>query len=191
MPLAPTFAVHYAGKSTVVQAAAARYESWIRQRRGGATPAAAAGATLATLVVTVASPADNLTGWTANESYSLAVSPGGGATLDAPTPFGALRGLETFYQLLNNASTPTLPHSTIVVDDAPAFVHRSLMIDTGRRLYPLPFVRSIIDAMAMAKLNVLHLHLSDMGRFAWESKVFPELNVGRVQLRTWLPAASL
>ena len=25
---------------------------------------------------------------------------------------------------------------------------------------------------------MLHLHLSDMARFAWESKVFPELNVG-------------
>ena len=27
--------------------------------------------------------------------------------------------------------------------------------------------------MAMAKLNVLQLHMNDMGRFAWESKVFP------------------
>ena len=49
---------------------------------------------------------------------------------------------------------------------------------TARRLYPLPFVRSIVDAMGYAKLNVLRLHLSDMGRFAWESKVYPELNVG-------------
>jgi len=71
-----------------------------------------------------------------------------------------------------------LPHDTITIVDAPEFAHRSLMIDAGRRLYPLPLVRSIIDAMAMTKLNVLHLHLSDMGRIAWESKLFPELNVG-------------
>ena len=53
-----------------------------------------------------------------------------------------------------------------------------MTVSSTARLYPLPFVRSIIDAMSYAKLNVLHLHLSDMGRFAWESKVYPELNVG-------------
>jgi hexosaminidase len=71
-----------------------------------------------------------------------------------------------------------LPHDTISIADEPAYPWRSLMIDTGRRLFPMPLVRSIIDAMAMAKLNVLQLHMNDMGRFAWESKVFPELNVG-------------
>jgi len=32
--------------------------------------------------------------------------------------------------------------------------------------------------MSFAKLNVLHLHLTDYGRVAVESIVFPELNIG-------------
>ena len=130
-------------------------------------------------MLVLASDEDSLNTWAVNESYTLAVQDGA-AMLRSPTPFGALRGLETFYQLLpNNTAGPlALPNNTIAIVDSPAYPWRSLMIDTGRRLYPLPFVRSIIDAMAMAKLNVLQLHLSDMGRFAWESKVFPELNVG-------------
>lgn len=75
----------------------------------------------------------------------------------AATPFGGLRALETFYQLVTNGATAQslqLPHDTISIADAPSYGHRSLMLDTGRRLYPLPFVRSIVDAMSYAKLNV-------------------------------------
>ena len=85
--------------------------------------------------------------------------------------------MESFYQLLE-PNKAGLPHDSISIEDEPLFAHRSIMLDTGRRLFPLSFVRSVIDAMAMAKLNVLQLHLSDMGRIAWESKLFPELNVG-------------
>ena len=43
--------------------------------------------------------------------------------------------------------------------------------------------------MQYSKLNVLHLHLSDMGRIAWESLEFPELNVGYdTDTRYWTQA---
>lgn len=35
------------------------------------------------------------------------------------------------------------------------------MIDTGRRFYPVPLVKSILDGMAAVKMNVLHFHLSE------------------------------
>jgi|EP01043_Picozoa_sp_COSAG02_P001062 N-acetyl-beta-hexosaminidase len=48
------------------------------------------------------------------------------------------------------------------------------MIDTGRRFYPVPFVKSIVDGLAMSRMNVLHFHLSEEC-FRVESKIFPEL----------------
>ena len=186
LALSPGFTVHYSGSSAIAKEAALRYTALIQRRLKQLAPAARGSNLLRTLELTTLSADDRLTNWTVNESYVLAVS-NWTATLRAPTPIGGLRGLETFYQLLplssvsassSDAAAGALPHDTITIVDAPEFAHRSLMIDTGRRLYPLPLVRSIIDAMAMAKLNVLHLHLSDMGRIAWESKLFPELNVG-------------
>lgn len=48
------------------------------------------------------------------------------------------------------------------------------MIDTGRRFYPVPFVKSIVDGLAMSRMNVLHFHLSEEC-FRIESKTFPQL----------------
>ena len=33
-----------------------------------------------------------------------------------------------------------------------------LMIDAGRRFFPVPLVQNLLDTMAGAKMNVLHLH---------------------------------
>ena len=86
-----------------------------------------------------------------DETYELRVSSTASA-LSANTVWGALRGLETFSQLVDGGSG-TLPHDAIEIDDAPAFAHRSILIDLGRRLYPLPFVRGIVDALSYAKPN--------------------------------------
>merc|ERR1719343_1689139 len=49
------------------------------------------------------------------------------------------------------------------------------MLDAGRRFFPVPLVKNLLDTMAAVKLNVLHLHASDMCRFGVESKLFPNL----------------
>jgi N-acetyl-beta-hexosaminidase len=41
------------------------------------------------------------------------------------------------------------------------------------RFFPMPLVKNLMDTMAANKLNVLHLHASDMCRFGVESKLFP------------------
>ena len=64
------------------------------------------------------------------------------------------------------------------VQDMPVYKHRGLMLDTARRFFPMPLLLATIDAMAIFKLNVLHLHLNDgnsVHRFRVESKAFPQL----------------
>jgi hexosaminidase len=50
------------------------------------------------------------------------------------------------------------------MQDSPGYGWRSLMIDTGRRFFPMPLVQNLLDTMAAVKLNVLHLHASDLCR---------------------------
>lgn len=114
-----------------------------------------------------------------DESYSLSIpADGGQATLQAATVYGAYRGLETFSQLVRwdfDLSSYRVDWLPIVIDDAPAFPYRGLLIDCSRHYQPVPFLIQALDAMASAKLNVLHLHLVDSQAWPVESKAYPNL----------------
>ena len=108
-----------------------------------------------------------------DESYTLDVTPQG-ATLNAATVDGALRGIETFAQLVAPAEKG-FAAPAVHIEDRPRFPWRGLMIDSSRHWMPLPVILRNIDAMAAVKLNVFHWHLSDDQGFRVESKKFPSL----------------
>jgi hexosaminidase len=109
-----------------------------------------------------------------DESYQLDVTPAA-AHLTAPTVTGALRGLETFSQLIApGADSFVVP--ALRIEDRPRFPWRGLMLDTARHWMPLPVIERNLDAMAAVKLNVFHWHLSDDQGFRVESKLFPKLH---------------
>jgi Glycosyl hydrolase family 20, catalytic domain len=66
----------------------------------------------------------------------------------------------------------------MVIDDAPRFVWRGVMIDVARHFYSLPTLKRQIDTMERVKLNILHLHLSDNEGFRVESRLYPKLHEG-------------
>jgi hexosaminidase len=108
-----------------------------------------------------------------DESYSLEVT-AAGAKLSAPTPLGAMHGLQTFLQLVESAPTGFVV-PVITIHDTPRFVWRGLMIDVSRHFIPLAVLRRNLDGMEALKLNVFHWHLSDNQGFRVESKKFPKL----------------
>jgi hexosaminidase len=109
-----------------------------------------------------------------DESYSLDIS-NSGAKLNAATTLGALHGLQTFLQLLEN--TPSgFAVPAVSVQDAPRFPWRGLMIDVGRHFMPLGVLRRNLDGMEAVKLNVFHWHLSENQGFRVESKKLPKLH---------------
>ena len=108
-----------------------------------------------------------------DESYSLAISPAG-AKLDAATPLGIMRGLQTFLQLVQTTSEG-FAAPAIAIQDKPRFPWRGLMIDVGRHFIPLDVLKRDLDGMAAVKLNVFHWHLSENQGFRIESKKFPKL----------------
>jgi len=107
-----------------------------------------------------------------NQSYTLTVE-NGVAVGTATSQYGLIYALESFTQLIED--TGTLPGTTITIRDAPAYQWRGLMLDAGRRFIPVSTVKNLLDTMAAVKLNVLHLHASDMCRFGVESKKYPNL----------------
>ena len=130
-------------------------------------------AALATLVVHSERENKDVQGLGEDESYSIEIT-SAGAKLDAATPLGIMRGLQTFLQLLQITSSG-FAAPAVVIQDKPRFPWRGLMIDVGRHFIPLDVLKRNLDGMAAVKLNVFHWHLSDNQGFRVESKKFPKL----------------
>lgn len=115
-----------------------------------------------------------------DESYTLTVGSdhieivGGG-------PAGAFYGVQSLRQLLPAESFGPAPVDVdwtapaVRVDDRPRFGWRGVMLDVGRHFMPKDFVLRFIDLLAMHKLNVLHLHLTDDQGWRIEIDAYPRL----------------
>jgi len=97
-----------------------------------------------------------------DERYSLALGTGQ-VVLRAAEPVGIARGLTTLIQLAATGyggdGEVSLPGARIV--DAPRYAWRGLSLDLARAFFTPGEVRRVIDLLALYKLNVLHLHLTD------------------------------
>ncbi|RCH90371.1 hypothetical protein CU097_000172, partial [Rhizopus azygosporus] len=115
-----------------------------------------------------------------DESYELHIPSGGGyATLIAPTWVGALRGLETFSQLVvtdDGSDDDQLVAHSVKIKDYPAFGHRGILLDTSRNFYPVQSILRTLDAQSYNKMNVFHWHISDSQSWPIFLRSHPELS---------------
>ena len=109
-----------------------------------------------------------------DESYTLTIS-SGGAQIEAPTPLGAMHGLQTFLQLVEVSSDGFIAPA-LTIQDQPRFPWRGLMIDVGRHFIPLDILKRNLDGLEAVKMNVFHWHLSEDQGFRIESKKLPKLH---------------
>ena len=101
------------------------------------------------------------------EGYGLTISPDA-VLLRAAHPTGLLRGIQTIRQLLPvqalaGHARPGVPWQLpcLEITDVPKRAWRGFMLDVARHFQPASFVRRYVDLLALHKLNVLHLHLTD------------------------------
>ncbi|WP_082571393.1 family 20 glycosylhydrolase [Agromyces sp. Root1464] len=117
------------------------------------------------------------------EAYTLE-SGADGVRIAAPAAPGLFRGTQTLRQLLpaeiertDAARAPTegwiVPAASVV--DAPRFAYRGSMLDVARHFFPVEDVLDHIDRIALLKLNVLHLHLTDDQGWRLQIDAWPEL----------------
>ncbi|ORX70934.1 hypothetical protein DL89DRAFT_267039 [Linderina pennispora] len=104
---------------------------------------------------------DEALGLETDESYTL------DASLKAKSPYGVVRGLETFSQLV-------VVNTPISIKDAPAFPHRGVLFDTSRNWYSVDAVKHTLDAMSYNKLNVLHWHIVDSQSWGIERAAYSD-----------------
>jgi hexosaminidase len=107
------------------------------------------------------------------EAYWLEVTPHG-IVVSASSGAGFFYGAVTLWQLLTpGTGATTVPAQ--VIRDAPAYRWRGLMLDSARHYQSVAFIRSMIDTMALHKLNVLHWHLTDDQGWRLEILKYPRL----------------
>ena len=107
------------------------------------------------------------------EGYSLFASPERIHIVSQSTR-GLFYGAVTLWQLVSSsASGNAVPAVTIV--DAPRFAWRGLMVDSARHYQSPQFIKQLVDAMALHKLNVLHWHLTDDQGWRLQIRKYPQL----------------
>jgi hexosaminidase len=104
------------------------------------------------------------------EDYRLEVS-GQEVRIAAPQEWGILHGLTTLAQML----LPGTGVGAVCIEDGPRYAWRGLLLDVARHFIPLPVLLRTLEGMALCKLNVLHLHLTDDQAFRFPSRAFPKL----------------
>ncbi|KAK2153374.1 hypothetical protein LSH36_299g02006 [Paralvinella palmiformis] len=113
-----------------------------------------------------------------DESYSLTISGSTEGSLSAKTIWGALRGLETFSQLLYLKENKMYRINQTTIIDAPRFPFRGFLIDTSRHFVTVEVILNILDLLSWDKFNVLHWHISDDPSFPYTSRTYPDLTMG-------------
>lgn len=114
------------------------------------------------------------------EGYAIGIYPQT-VVLTAKTDAGIFYGVQTIRQLLPySVEHPAavgrklwLPTGNIV--DNPRFEWRGMMLDVSRHFLPPADIKRFIDAMALYKMNRLHLHLADDQGWRIEIKSRPNL----------------
>ena len=106
----------------------------------------------------------------ANESHSISIRKDG-IHLSADNTWGALRGLATLHQL----SLANELFLGLTIKDSPRFHWRGLLLDVARHFLPIEDLFSVVDGLAILKMNVLHIHFSDDQAYRLPSAARPRL----------------
>lgn len=124
---------------------------------------------------------DKKSGTLGKEGYRLTVSPDNITVMAANAP-GLFYGAQTLRQLLPaQVESQTKIKGTkwvvpcVTVCDTPRFNWRGYMKDVSRTFYSVDVLKKYMDVMALYKMNVLHLHLTDDQGWRIEIKKYPKL----------------
>ncbi len=122
-----------------------------------------------------------------NEGYRLEVTPHV-VTIAAPGRAGLFYGTQTLLQLLPSEILRSPADSEpreggkqdwvvpcVEIEDGPRFAWRGVMLDVARHFLPIDFLYKFIDALALHKMNILQLHLTDDQGWRIEIKKYPKL----------------
>lgn len=113
---------------------------------------------------------DGLPDFAKEEAYELTIGKKG-VKIEAMTEEGAFRGKQALEQM--RLLDKDVRHC--VIFDYPRFRHRGIMLDESRSFKGKAFILKQIDALALLRMNVMHLHLTDAAGWRIQIDAYPAL----------------
>ncbi|MFE4198658.1 family 20 glycosylhydrolase [Paenarthrobacter sp. NPDC056912] len=110
----------------------------------------------------------------ADERYVIEVTESG-IEVRATAAEGLARGIASLTQLIVGGAAGEVSIQCQCIVDAPRFAWRGLSVDVVRTFFPPTAVKAVIDMLALYKMNVLHLHLTDNQGWRLEIPSLPQL----------------
>jgi hexosaminidase len=115
------------------------------------------------------------------EGYELTVTPET-VVIRASGQAGMFYGVQSLLQLLPPEVFAAKPVAgvdwqvpCVQIEDQPRFKWRGFMLDVARHFFTKDEVKQMLDALALHKINTLHLHLTDDQGWRIEIKKYPRL----------------
>jgi hexosaminidase len=87
---------------------------------------------------------------------------GNDVTIEAASVFGSLLALESLQQLLSFTTPGRIINAPVTIVDTPEYSVRGLMVNPSIRFMPVPFLKRVVDGLAINKMNYLHIHFTDV-----------------------------
>ena len=94
---------------------------------------------------------------------------------------GSFYGVQTLLQLMppdvfhTDGLTLPLEIRCVKIEDYPRFSWRGMMLDVSRHFFPIEFLYKFVDLLALHKMNIFHLHLTDDQGWRVEIEQYPRL----------------
>lgn len=147
----------------------------LQRMRGFAPNVDASGNAAGEAAHTVVFAIDRQAALPSDEAYNLDIGPQG-ARIEARAPAGLFYGAVTLWQLATaDGGRGAATIAAQRIEDAPRFGWRGLMLDSARHFQSVEQVKTLIDQMALHKLNTFHWHLTDDQGWRIEIKKYPKL----------------
>lgn len=119
---------------------------------------------------------DNTLDSLTNEGYVIDVS-NKHIKIKSASQNGLYYGAVTLCQLITKTGDKknTCKVPGIYIEDKPRFAWRGFMLDVSRQFFSIDVLRQYVDWLAMHKINVFHIHLTDDQGWRMEIKKYPDL----------------
>ncbi|MDO3642420.1 family 20 glycosylhydrolase [Mucilaginibacter sp. L3T2-6] len=113
-----------------------------------------------------------------SEAYEITITTGK-IDVNASTATGlfyAIQSLKTLVPVTALAHRQKeIPIPCVEIKDEPRFAYRAFMLDVGRNFQPKKEIFRVLDVMALYKINVFHMHLTEDEGWRLEMPSLPEL----------------
>ena len=108
------------------------------------------------------------------EAYSIVVRKGS-ITITGASEAGVFYGIQTLRKSIPVEQVRWVLMPSVVINDAPRFSYRGMMLDVARHYFSVDSVKRYIDILALHNINTFHWHLTEDQGWRIEIKKYPLL----------------